>query len=136
MSCVQQIAGYNSIEQLHLYMAELIALKSISNDTGSVTVIERVLPFTIKRIFYLTDVQGSRGKHSHRKTIVALTCQKGSCTVEVKNADGLKEFKLDDRSKCLVIHPLEWHQMKDFSSDAILLCLASEDYDAEDYIRS
>ena len=38
------------------------------------------------------------------------------------------------RSKCLILKPEDWHQMKEFTEDTILMVFASENYDAEDYI--
>ncbi|HNY11348.1 MAG TPA: FdtA/QdtA family cupin domain-containing protein, partial [Candidatus Wallbacteria bacterium] len=45
-----------------------------------------------------------------------------------------KEFELDSPQKCLILKPCDWHTMKGFSKDAVLLVLASEYYDRQDYI--
>ena len=116
-------------------MAALIDLKTFTDDRGNLTVIERVIPFDIKRIFYIYGVDTStRGRHRHKTTIQAAICIKGSC--EIFSTDGYKEelFTLDTPSKCLILNPADWHYMNNFSSDAILMVLASHYFDAQDYI--
>ena len=116
-------------------MAKLINLKTFCDQRGNLTVIEKVLPFDIKRIFYIYGVDESvRGKHRHKKTIQAAICIKGKCTIF--NNDGTKkeEFILDSPDKCLLLEPKDWHYMHKFSPDAILMVLASEQFDQRDYI--
>lgn len=116
-------------------MAHLINLKTFCDQRGNLTVIEKVIPFDVKRIFYIYGVDSSvRGKHRHKKTIQAATCIQGACTIW--NNDGRKkeEFVLDSPDKCLILEPRDWHKMYRFSSDAILMVLASEYFDANDYI--
>ncbi len=116
-------------------MAYAISLKTFTDARGNLTVIERSIPFDIKRIFYIYGVDESvRGGHRHHKTIQAAVCIKGSCTI--RNNDGEKEevFRLDAPHKCLILEPKDWHQMYDFSRDAILMVLASEYFEAADYI--
>jgi dTDP-4-dehydrorhamnose 3,5-epimerase-like enzyme len=116
-------------------VAHLINLKTFCDQRGNLTVIEKVIPFDIKRIFYIYGVDSSvRGKHRHKKTIQAATCIQGKCTIW--NNDGRKkeEFILDSADKCLIIKPDDWHKMYNFSPDAILMVLASEYFDSNDYI--
>ena len=116
-------------------MAYLINLSTFSDKRGSLTVIERQVPFEIKRVFYIYGVDDSiRGKHRHHKTIQAAICVKGSC--RILNDDGVtvENFLLDKPEKCLILNPDDFHSMLEFSHDAILLVLASEFFDPEDYI--
>ena len=116
-------------------MAKIIDLKTFTDNRGNLTVIEKVIPFTIQRIFYIYGVNDSkRGGHRHHKTIQAAICIKGSCTIY--NNDGKKEevFQLNAPNKCLLLEPNDWHTMYDFTPDAILMVLASENFDEKDYI--
>jgi dTDP-4-dehydrorhamnose 3,5-epimerase-like enzyme len=116
-------------------MAHLIDLKTHSDSRGNLTVIEKVVPFDIKRIFYIYGVDDSkRGGHRHHKTKQAAVCIKGSCIIYNNNGITEKEFLLDLPSKCLIIEPEDWHTMYNFTPDAILLVLASENFEKEDYI--
>jgi len=116
-------------------MAYLIDLKTFTDKRGNLTVIEKSIPFNIKRIFYIYGVDGSpRGGHRHKKTMQAAICIQGSC--HIINNDGAKkaEFILDNPGKCLILEPSDWHTMENFSSDAILMVLASKYFDQNDYI--
>ncbi|MCM1320681.1 MAG: FdtA/QdtA family cupin domain-containing protein [Bacteroides sp.] len=94
------------------------------------------MPFSIKRVYYIYNVppESVRGGHRHKKNTQALVCVSGSCRINID--DGLEKSSvvLDSPTKCLVLHPKDWHTMGSFSSDAVLLVLASEYYDASDYI--
>ena len=117
-------------------MAHLISLKTFIDIRGNLTVVERVIPFDIKRLFYIYGVDNSiRGGHRHHKTIQAAISLQGTCTIH--NNDGTNEetFVLDSPDKCLILNPEDWHEMYDFSKDAILMVLASEYFDEKDYIR-
>lgn len=116
-------------------MAHIIDLKTFTDSRGNLTVIENVLNFNIKRIFYIYGVDESiRGGHRHFKTIQAAICIKGTC--KIYNTDSANEstYNLDSPDKCLIIEPKDWHEMYDFSQDAILMVLASENYNEKDYI--
>ena len=116
-------------------MAKLIDLKTFTDKRGNLTVIEKVIPFDVKRIFYIYGVDDSiRGGHRHHKTVQAAICLKGEC--KISNNDGTKQetFHLDRPDKCLILEPQDWHQMFEFSPDAILMVLASEYFESKDYI--
>jgi dTDP-4-dehydrorhamnose 3,5-epimerase-like enzyme len=116
-------------------MARLIDLKTFSDQRGNLTVIEKVIPFEIKRIFYIYGVDDSRrGGHRHHKTIQAAICIKGSCVIFNNDGEKSESFVLDKPSKCLIIEPQDWHTMQNFTKDAILMVLASEYFDVKDYI--
>lgn len=116
-------------------MAKLIDLKTFTDARGNLTVVEKVLPFDIKRVFYIYGVDDSkRGGHRHHKTIQAAVCIQGSC--KIYNNNNIKEetFELNHPSKCLIINPEDWHTMYDFTKDAILMVFASEFFESTDYI--
>jgi hypothetical protein len=116
-------------------MAYLIDLKTYIDKRGNLTVIEKTIPFEIKRIFYIYGVDESlRGGHRHKTTVQAAICLKGSC--RIYNNDGQNEnyFILDQPSKCLILQTRDWHTMDEFTPDAILMVLASEYFDQQDYI--
>ncbi len=116
-------------------MASLLCLKTFTDKRGNLTVIEKVIPFDIKRIFYIYGVDDSvRGGHRHKKTIQAAICLKGSCRIFNDNNIIQEEFLLDSPDKCLLLMPEDWHKMYDFTPDAILMVLASEYFDENDYI--
>lgn len=116
-------------------MPEIIDLKTFTDSRGNLTVIEKTIPFEIKRVFYIYGVDDSeRGGHRHKKTVQAAICIQGKCTIYNNNGATEEEYLLDNPSKCLIINPEDWHTMFSFSKDAILMVFASEYFDKEDYI--
>jgi dTDP-4-dehydrorhamnose 3,5-epimerase-like enzyme len=116
-------------------MAQLIDLKTFTDKRGNLTVIEKVIPFDLKRIFYIYGVDDSiRGGHRHKKTIQAAICIQGSCNIYNNNGKEDENFILDRPYKCLILQPQDWHRMHHFTKDAILMVLASEYFNEEDYI--
>ncbi|MCD6067580.1 MAG: WxcM protein [Bacteroidetes bacterium] len=116
-------------------MAKILDLQTFTDKRGNLTVIEKVIPFDIKRLFYIYGVDDSkRGGHRHHKTKQAAICIVGSCTIYNNNGKQEEIFELDKPNKCLLIEPEDWHTMYNFSPDAILMVLASENFDQGDYI--
>lgn len=116
-------------------MAHIIQLTTHSNQRGNLTVIEKDIPFDIKRIFYIYSVDDSvRGGHRHKITTQAAICIHGSCIVSTDNGTNKEDFELDHPEKCLLLNPEDWHTMHHFTSDAVLLVLASTSFDPDDYI--
>jgi dTDP-4-dehydrorhamnose 3,5-epimerase-like enzyme len=116
-------------------MAYIVDLKTFTDNRGNLTVIENILPFKIKRIFYIYGVDGSvRGGHRHHKTIQAAICIKGRCKIHYN--DGVKDeiFFLKKPNQCLILEQKDWHEMFEFSKNAILMVLASENFRESDYI--
>lgn len=116
-------------------MPVLLKLPTHADNRGKLTVIEKEIPFHIKRIFYIYGVDNSeRGGHRHHKTIQAISCLKGSCTIYVHNGEDDQIFKLNEPNQLLILHPHDWHTMYNFTTDTVLLVIASEYYSANDYI--
>lgn len=123
-------------------MVENTSLRKFSqhNDNyGSLVPVEanEDIPFDIKRIYYIFNVENGmrRGYHSHRQLQQALICVKGSVKILVKTPFEEDNILLNDPSTALMIGPMVWREMYDFSEDAVLLVLASEHYTISDYIR-
>lgn len=116
-------------------MAYLIDLKTFTDQRGNLTVIEKSIPFDIKRIFYIYGVDDSvRGGHRHKTTVQAAISLRGACRIINNNGKEESSYVLDAPNKCLILEPDDWHQMDQFTPDAILMVLASTYFDANDYI--
>lgn len=116
-------------------MAEILDLKTFTDTRGNLTVIEKIIPFDIKRIFYIYGVDNSkRGGHRHKRTRQAAICIQGSCDIYCNNGIKEDEFGLHKPNQCLLLYPEDWHVMYNFTTDAILMVLASEFFNPEDYI--
>ena len=95
------------------------------------------VPFMFKRIYYIYNVENGvrRGFHSHVNLEQDLICVSGSVKILVKTPNEEDNILLNDPKTGLYIGPMVWREMYDFSPDAVLLVLASEHYDINDYIR-
>lgn len=119
--------------------AEIHRLPRVDDMRGTLVFgeIEQHLPFTPKRFFMITDVPSKevRGEHAHRKLHEFLVCLRGSCSIVLDDGARSDEVTLDAPTIGLHIPPRVWRIMYKYSADAVLLVLASDVYDADDYIR-
>ena len=117
----------------------LIELNVIAGDSGMLVVGQHPeqLAFAAKRIFTLSQIPAGevRGTHAHRQCEQFLVCQRGSVTAVVDDGVSREEHVLDRPSLGLYMPALTWGTQYRYSADAILLVLASEPYDADDYIH-
>jgi acetyltransferase-like isoleucine patch superfamily enzyme/dTDP-4-dehydrorhamnose 3,5-epimerase-like enzyme len=120
--------------------AALVKLPKVIDMRGSLTVgqIDAQLPFTPERFFLVYDVPSRevRGEHAHKVCHQFLVCVKGSLSVVLDNGQVRDEVLLDSPLLGLHIPPMVWGIQYRFSADAVLLVLASDPYDAQDYIRN
>lgn len=96
------------------------------------------IPFEIKRVYYMYDTVSGvrRGYHAHKALQQVLICIHGSCKIHLDDGNETAEVLLDKPYEGLYVTNNMWREMYDFSSDAVLLVLASEYYDESDYIRN
>jgi dTDP-4-dehydrorhamnose 3,5-epimerase-like enzyme len=120
-------------------LLKLIDLKPLGDERGQLSVFEaqKNIPFSIKRVYYLTGMKSDvpRGFHAHKKLEQVAVCVAGKCRMLLDNGKIKEDVWLDSPSKAIRIEPMVWHEMHDFSEGCVLLVLASELYDEEDYIR-
>jgi acetyltransferase-like isoleucine patch superfamily enzyme/dTDP-4-dehydrorhamnose 3,5-epimerase-like enzyme len=96
------------------------------------------LPFLPRRYFVVYDVPTKevRGEHAHRRLHQVLVCLRGSVMVMVDDAMNRDEVLLEGPENGLYVPPMVWAAQYRYSADAILLTLASDTYDPDDYIRN
>lgn len=94
------------------------------------------IPFTPKRTYWTYDVpiRESRGGHAHKQCQEIVIAATGSFTVMLDNGKKQKSYLLNHPNQGLLIDKGIWRTLEDFSAGAVCLVLASELYDAEDYI--
>ena len=119
--------------------AVLHPLKQAVDMRGSLAAMEFVsqCPFTPKRLFMVYGVPSKsvRGEHAHHACHQFLIAASGSVTVSVDDGKNRGSVVLSSPDRGLYIPPLTWGSQYQFSSDAVLLVLASHEYDDTDYIR-
>jgi dTDP-4-dehydrorhamnose 3,5-epimerase-like enzyme len=111
----------------------------MKDERGSLVAIEslRHVPFEIKRVYYIYNVskEAMRGAHAHRNLQQVLISVSGSCKVLIDNGKEREWFILDSPRTGLYVGKMVWREMSEFTSDCVLLVLASDYYDEADYIR-
>lgn len=128
------------MEKFNVFDCTMIELdKHHSDRKGNLCVVENgnTIPFDVKRVYYLYDVPGgeSRGSHAHRKLEQLIIAASGSFTVTLNDGKCKRSFHLNRPYQGLYVKPGMWRELDDFSSGAVCMVLASEVYDAKDYIR-
>jgi UDP-2-acetamido-3-amino-2,3-dideoxy-glucuronate N-acetyltransferase len=100
--------------------------------------LKQFLPFECKRFFMVYNVPSveTRGEHAHRECHQFLICVTGSVTVLVDDGFSRESFDLSSKDVGLYIPPMVWGVQYKYSSDSVLLVLASHNYDKSDYIRN
>lgn len=96
------------------------------------------VPFDIKRIYYINNLSNSkavRGRHAHKKLEQYIFCINGKFDLELDDGENKQKIALDDASCGVRLGPKLWHTMTSFSRDCVILVLASDYFDENDYIR-
>jgi dTDP-4-dehydrorhamnose 3,5-epimerase-like enzyme len=121
-------------------LIKFLDIKTLGDERGHLIALEndKSVPFAIKRVYYLTDTQPGvpRGFHAHKELTQVAVCVSGRCLMKMDDGHTQEEVWLDAPDKAIVIEKMIWHEMHDFSSDCVLLVLASDFYDEQDYIRN
>lgn len=115
------------------------AFQQHGDERGMLVALEEFndIPFEIKRVYYMYDTKENvrRGYHAHKNLQQILICIHGSCKVLLDNGREKKIVSLERPYEGLYVPKKVWHEMYEFSPDAVLMSLASDIYIEEDYIR-
>ena len=118
---------------------KIVNFNEITDHRGKMIPIEypKQLEFPLKRIYYIFDVKDGvrRGYHSHNDLEQILIAVHGKVKVLIKAPYEEEIVELDSPNKGLYIGPMIWREMFDFENEAVLVVLASHEYDENDYIR-
>jgi hypothetical protein len=115
-------------------MAKAIDIPTFTDSRGELSVLEKIVRFPIRRVYFIHHAEGLRGGHRHKKNIQFLVAVAGKVVIHVNNGHEKKDYHLDSPRKGLILETADWHTMDNFSKDCVLLVLASEPYDVNDYI--
>ena len=119
---------------------EMLEFTEKGDERGHLVIVEgnRDIPFDIQRIFYIygSDADVVRGQHANRRTEFVLINVAGTSKVRVRDGKGNEAlYSLNRPHTGIYLPNMIWKDMLDFSEDSVLLVLASEHYDSEEYIR-
>ena len=112
----------------------LLNLPTFTDPRGSLTVLERALPFEVVRIYWVYGSDGNtRGGHRHAYTRQALVAVSGIVTMYMDDGITAETIELSHPGQCLLVEPKDWHTMT-FGDNAVLLVMSSRPYDRTEYI--
>ena len=116
----------------------LVDIARFRDNRGDIVIFENGvnLAFDVKRVYLIRGVPRGkeRGHHAHRKLKQVLIALNGSVSIELSDQSGVKCHELNSPDRGLYLYGLVWRVLKNFSPDCVLMVLASEAFDPEDYI--
>ena len=120
-------------------LIKTIEFSVLGDQRGSLVSLEENIniPFEIKRVYYIygSDKGITRGFHAHKNLQQVAICVKGSCRFILDNGKLRESMVLNSPNIGLYIDNNKWREMHDFTEDCVLIVLASDYYDEDDYIR-
>ena len=118
---------------------KVIDLPKFATTAGHITAINNgmEIPFETKRVYYMYDIPSgeTRGGHAHFNLHQLIVAAMGSFDVVLNDGKREKRVSLNQPNQGLLLVPGIWRELEKFSAGAILLVLASHEYDEKDYIR-
>jgi len=101
--------------------------------------VKKNVPFIIKRFYFINNLfnrKSTRGLHAHKKLEQIIFCINGSFTLTLDDGSNRQKIKMDDPYYGIRLGPKLWHTMTKFTSDCVILVLASDHFKESDYIRN
>lgn len=129
------------IKKIKVKNSGVIKLQFIDDFPDGILVIgeaKKTVPFDTKRIYYITNLSNPkaiRGKHAHKKLEQYIFSVSGSFRLHLDDGKTKQNITLDSPYYGIRLGPMLWHTMTKFSRDCVILVLASDYYDKNDYIR-
>jgi dTDP-4-dehydrorhamnose 3,5-epimerase-like enzyme len=117
-------------------MAKIFQIPSYKDSRGGLSVIEKFIPFNIKRVYFLYNLnKKTRGKHRHKKNKQFLICLSGKIQLKVINKKNTKFFNLSKPTYGIYLAPQDWHEIIPKKRNSIVLVIASSFFDKKDYLN-
>ncbi len=110
----------------------IVNIKQVTEQDGTLFVMEneKEIPFEIKRVFLVAKVTPgkTRGDHATKQTRLVLFPVSGTCKVVVDDGQYRESFVMDDPAKGLLIEPMVWRSMQEFTSDCVMMAVCDRPF--------
>ncbi len=120
------------------FLESVFINQNVSTDhRGKLSAVEfEGLPFTPKRIFFISEISKDsiRGQHAHRICEQIIYVISGSCEIATFSRSQDFTLNLDSNSPGIYLPVLTWCEISKLADSTILAVLASHPYDVDDYI--
>jgi len=129
------------MDQITVNHSGSVSLPRIVDDRDGVLCIMnalREIPFEIRRVYFINNLDSCssvRGRHAHRKLQQVIFCINGSFTLSLDDGVNRQDIEMKRENEGVILGPMLWHTMRDFSGGCVLLVAASDYFDESDYIR-
>ena len=138
-AAIADVNAVEPVENLPVGGVKLYRLPQFADLRGSMVVgeFDAQLPFQPKRFMVLHAVptRQVRGEHAFKQTHQFIVCLQGQCALVVDDGQSRREVRLSEMHVGVHIPPMVWSVQYKFSQDALVLVLASREYDPADYVR-
>ena len=113
----------------------LVDIPTFIDERGAISVMDKELPFDVKRVFWLHHIKDGkdRGAHALLDSSEIMVAIHGSFMVDLDDAENRTSIELNDPSKGLMIRPGVWFKTHSYKEDGVTLILASEEYSRDKY---
>lgn len=117
----------------------MVSLPKICDERGNLTFIQNDdhIPFDMERCYWIYDVPAGRRRNGHafREAYELIVALSGSFEVVITTPDGTDERYLLNRPYSgILIPPMTWRELDNFSTNSVAMVLSSTVYTREDYI--
>ena len=113
----------------------LVDIPTFTDERGAISVMDKELPFEVKRVFWLHHIaEGKdRGAHALLDSSEIMVAIHGSFVVDLDDTENKVSVLLDDPGKGLLIRPGIWFRTHSYKEDGVSLILASDEYARDKY---
>ena len=113
----------------------LINVPTFTDERGAISVLDKELPFQIKRVFWLHHIVAGkdRGAHALMYSSEIMVAVHGSFVVDLNDTESKTSILLNSPDKGLIIRPGVWFRTHSYKDDGVSLILAEEEYARDKY---
>ena len=113
----------------------LINIATFIDERGAISVIDKELPFEVKRVFWLHHIHEGkdRGAHALLEGMEIIIAVHGLFMVDLDDGTEKTSILLNEPTIGLIIRPGIWFRTHSYKEDGVSLILADEEYSRDGY---